>query len=86
MVPLSLAAAVLLGARAPRCTAGARSGGELESAQAKNKALREAGALVPESFEGLEAAIRCAFDLVFPAVLRLTGTTHVWGAAAERDQ
>lgn len=86
MVPLSLAAAVPHGARLFRCNAGARSGGELESAQAKNKALREAGALVPDSFEGLEAAIRCACACVLLAVLRLTGTTHVWGAAAERDQ
>ena len=38
--------------------AGARSGSELESAQAKNGALRAAGAAVPDSFEGLEAAIR----------------------------
>ncbi|KAL6761489.1 citrate synthase-like protein [Haematococcus lacustris] len=38
--------------------AGARSGGDRESAQAKNAALREAGAVVPQSFEGFEAAIR----------------------------
>ena len=38
--------------------AGARSGSESESAQAKNAALREAGASVPDSFEGLEEAVR----------------------------
>jgi hypothetical protein len=38
--------------------AGARSGGETESAQAKNAALRDAGATVPESFEGFEAAVK----------------------------
>lgn len=42
--------------------AGARSGGETESAQSKNKALRDAGALVPESFEGFEAAIKETYD------------------------
>ncbi|GFP85255.1 ATP-citrate synthase beta chain protein 1 [Phtheirospermum japonicum] len=34
--------------------AGAKSGGEMESAQAKNEALREAGAVVPTSFEAFE--------------------------------
>ena len=38
--------------------AGARSGGETESAQAKNKALRDAGAIVPDSFEGYEKCIK----------------------------
>jgi ATP citrate (pro-S)-lyase len=38
--------------------AGARSGGDMESAQAKNAALRAAGATVPESFEGFEAAVK----------------------------
>ncbi|KAF7032909.1 hypothetical protein CFC21_044040 [Triticum aestivum] len=33
---------------------GAVSGGELESTQAKNQALRDAGAVVPTSFEALE--------------------------------
>ena len=41
---------------------GAKSGGELESAQAKNQALREAGAIVPTSYEALESAIKEAFD------------------------
>ena len=40
--------------------AGAKSGGESESAQAKNAALAAAGAVVPASFEDLEATIRCA--------------------------
>uniref|UniRef100_A0A0D6R5U4 ATP citrate synthase n=1 Tax=Araucaria cunninghamii TaxID=56994 RepID=A0A0D6R5U4_ARACU len=38
--------------------AGAKSGGDLESAQAKNQALKEAGAIVPTSYEGLEAAVK----------------------------
>lgn len=38
--------------------AGARSGGDDESAQAKNAALRDAGAVVPDSYEGFEAAIK----------------------------
>ncbi|ONM31626.1 ATP-citrate synthase beta chain protein 2 [Zea mays] len=42
--------------------AGAKSGGELESAQAKNQALREAGAVVPTSYEALESAIKEVFD------------------------
>jgi ATP citrate (pro-S)-lyase len=42
--------------------AGARSGGEEDSAQAKNAALKAAGAIVPESFEGFEEVIRATFD------------------------
>ncbi|CAI0626572.1 unnamed protein product [Linum tenue] len=42
--------------------AGAKSGGELESAQAKNQALKDAGAVVPTSFEAFEASIKEAFD------------------------
>jgi ATP citrate (pro-S)-lyase len=43
--------------------AGARSGGgDRESAAAKNKALADAGATVPTSFEGLEAAIKKVWD------------------------
>ena len=42
--------------------AGARSGGgDREGAAAKNAALRAAGATVPDSFEGLEAAIGAVF-------------------------
>jgi ATP citrate (pro-S)-lyase len=42
--------------------AGARSGGgDREGAAAKNAALKAAGATVPDSFEGLEAAIGAAF-------------------------
>nr|CAB3476999.1 unnamed protein product [Digitaria exilis] len=41
---------------------GAKSGGELESAQAKNQALKEAGAIVPTSYEALESAIKETFD------------------------
>ncbi|KAG6664183.1 ATP-citrate synthase beta chain protein 2-like [Carya illinoinensis] len=42
--------------------AGAKSGGEMESAQAKNQALREAGAVVPTSYEALETAIKETFE------------------------
>ncbi|EMS54311.1 putative ATP-citrate synthase [Triticum urartu] len=42
--------------------AGAKSGGELESAQAKNQALRDAGAVVPTSFEALESVIKETFE------------------------
>lgn len=41
---------------------GAKSGGELESAQAKNQALRDAGAVVPTSYEALETAIKETFE------------------------
>ncbi|KAM0948457.1 putative ATP citrate synthase [Dioscorea sansibarensis] len=41
--------------------AGAKSGGELESAQGKNQALRDAGAIVPTSYEALETAIKETF-------------------------
>lgn len=37
--------------------AGAKSGGENESAEAKNNALREAGAYVPENFDGFAGKI-----------------------------
>uniref|UniRef100_A0A453SMA1 ATP citrate synthase n=2 Tax=Aegilops tauschii subsp. strangulata TaxID=200361 RepID=A0A453SMA1_AEGTS len=42
--------------------AGAKSGGELESAQSKNQALRDAGAVVPTSFEALESVIKETFE------------------------
>ncbi|KAK7854361.1 atp-citrate synthase beta chain protein 1 [Quercus suber] len=42
--------------------AGAKSGGDMESAQGKNQALREAGAVVPTSYEALEAAIKETFE------------------------
>ncbi|EPS68697.1 hypothetical protein M569_06072, partial [Genlisea aurea] len=42
--------------------AGAKSGGELESAQAKNQALKAAGAVVPTSYESLESAIKETFQ------------------------
>lgn len=34
----------------------------MESAQAKNQALSEAGAVVPTSYEAFEAAIKETFD------------------------
>ncbi|KAE8711915.1 ATP-citrate synthase beta chain protein 1 [Hibiscus syriacus] len=42
--------------------AGAKSGGEMESAQAKNQALKDAGAVVPTSYEAFEAAIKETFE------------------------
>ncbi|PIN23242.1 ATP-citrate lyase [Handroanthus impetiginosus] len=42
--------------------AGAKSGGEEESAQAKNQALRDAGAVVPTSYEAFEGAIKETFE------------------------
>ncbi|MCH96074.1 ATP-citrate synthase beta chain protein 1-like, partial [Trifolium medium] len=42
--------------------AGAKSGGDLESAQGKNQALREAGAVVPTSYEAFETSIKETFD------------------------
>ncbi|KAL0368168.1 UNVERIFIED_CONTAM: ATP-citrate synthase beta chain protein 2 [Sesamum calycinum] len=47
--------------------AGAKSGGEMESAQAKNQALREAGAVVPTSYEALEGAIKETFERLVEA-------------------
>lgn len=41
---------------------GAKSGGDAESAQAKNKALADAGAIVPTSFEGLEATVKVTYE------------------------
>jgi ATP citrate (pro-S)-lyase len=41
---------------------GAKSGGDLESAQGKNQALREAGAVVPTSYESFEISIKETFD------------------------
>ncbi|PWA44853.1 ATP-citrate synthase beta chain protein 2 [Artemisia annua] len=40
---------------------GAKSGGEMESAQAKNQALMDAGAVVPTSYEAFEASIKETF-------------------------
>ncbi|CAH1446629.1 unnamed protein product [Lactuca virosa] len=42
--------------------AGAKSGGEMESAQAKNEALKDAGAVVPTSFESFEASIKETYE------------------------
>ncbi|KAG6764067.1 hypothetical protein POTOM_031524 [Populus tomentosa] len=42
--------------------AGAKSGGEMESAQAKNQALKDAGAVVPTSYEAFETAIKETFE------------------------
>ncbi|XP_047261396.1 ATP-citrate synthase beta chain protein 1-like [Capsicum annuum] len=38
------------------------NGGEMESAQAKNQALKDAGAVVPTSYEALEGAIKETFQ------------------------
>jgi len=42
--------------------AGAMAGSDMETAEAKNKALREAGAIVPDSYEDLDKKIRETFD------------------------
>ncbi|QCD77475.1 ATP citrate [Vigna unguiculata] len=42
--------------------AGDKSGFELEAAQAKNQALRDAGAVVPTSYQTFEAALKETFD------------------------
>eukprot|EP00887_Chlorella_sp_A99_P004947 scaffold4.g4947.t1 len=42
--------------------AGAKSGGDAESAQAKNAALKEAGAIVPSSFEDLESTVKRVYS------------------------
>jgi len=42
--------------------AGAKSGGKMDSAQEKNAALRAAGAMVPDSFEGLEFMVKKAYE------------------------
>ncbi|KAL0457499.1 UNVERIFIED_CONTAM: ATP-citrate synthase beta chain protein 2 [Sesamum latifolium] len=47
--------------------AGAKSGGEMESAQAKNQALKEAGAIVPTSYEAFESAIKETFQKLVEA-------------------
>jgi succinyl-CoA synthetase alpha subunit len=47
--------------------AGARADADSESAEAKNAALRDAGAIVPQSFEGFDAAIRDVYDALVAA-------------------
>jgi len=42
--------------------AGARAGGASETADSKNQALREAGAVVPDSFEDFDRKIKQTFD------------------------
>lgn len=42
--------------------AGARAGAERETADAKNRALKEAGAIVPDSFDSFDAKIKETFD------------------------
>ena len=42
--------------------AGAMAGSDVETAKAKNIALREAGAIVPESYEDLDKLIRQTFE------------------------
>lgn len=42
--------------------ASARAGGASETADAKNRALKEAGAVVPDSFEDFDKVIRTSFD------------------------
>ncbi|KAM3358539.1 hypothetical protein P3S68_021472 [Capsicum galapagoense] len=51
---------------------GAKSDREMESAQAKNQALRDAGAVVPNSYESFEGMIKEAFENL---VIILTSST-----------
>jgi len=44
--------------------AGARARVDLETADAKNEALKEAGAIVPDSFDGFDKKIRETFDKI----------------------
>jgi len=51
--------------------AGAKSGEETESAEAKNKALKDAGVIVPESFEGFSETIEKTYkELVSKGVIK----------------
>ncbi|KAK6930284.1 ATP-citrate lyase/succinyl-CoA ligase [Dillenia turbinata] len=54
--------------------AGAKSGGEMESAQAKNQALRDAGAVVPTSYEAFETAIKETFEKLVRAPTHIIST------------
>ncbi|KAI3700917.1 hypothetical protein L2E82_45558 [Cichorium intybus] len=53
--------------------AGAKSGGEMESAQAKNQALKDAGTEVPTSFESFETSIKETYEKLvrFPCLKTL---------------
>ena len=50
---------------------GAKSGGEMESAQAKNQALKEAGAIVPTSYEAFESSIKETFAKLVRSIIVL---------------
>ncbi|KAF2598301.1 hypothetical protein F2Q68_00012052 [Brassica cretica] len=52
--------------------AGAKSGGEMESAQAKNQALMDAGAIVPISFEAFKSAIKETFEKLVSPIKEVT--------------
>lgn len=45
----------------------------MESAQAKNQALREAGAVVPTSYEAFETAIKETFEKLVGIVFSMQG-------------
>ncbi|CAL5402384.1 unnamed protein product [Camellia sinensis] len=51
--------------------AGAKSGGEMESAQAKIQALHDAGAVVPTSFEAFETVIKETFEKLLRGAMLL---------------
>ncbi len=51
--------------------AGAKAGAKAETAQAKNKALKEAGAIVPESFDDFDQAIKKTYAIM--KIKELTG-------------
>jgi hypothetical protein len=54
---------------------GAKSGGDMESAQAKNKALECAGAIVPTSFEGFEAIIKATYESL--VIMSISSGSHL---------
>ncbi|XP_028100601.1 ATP-citrate synthase beta chain protein 1-like [Camellia sinensis] len=59
--------------------AGAKSGGEMESAQAKNQALHDAGAVVPTSFEAFETVIKETFEKLVSCCTSHTHYCHYVG-------
>lgn len=51
----------------------AKSGGEIETAQAKNQALKDAGAVVATSYEDFEGAIEETFQKLVSVVALCPG-------------
>lgn len=49
----------------------------LQCAQAKNAALAAAGAIVPDSFEGLEVVVRETYNRLVQSLLSIMHTAHI---------